>query len=204
MNKVNKLILSVLLASSLGACNLPKVGTPPGATIPDLVATKVVLTLASFTQSAPQETPLASPTSEQPTNTVAIALTPTSTPTVTLTPTITLTLAPTDTPVPKPGTIEGNISGYPYGSLPKLAIVAFNQEKPGTYSYWITASGSTSYSMTSNYLLPGKYQVVAYDASNHTGGCPVAVTVVSEQTVTCDITSWGGSYPAKPSGVPGP
>jgi hypothetical protein len=204
MNKVIKLILSVLLASLLGACNLPKVGTPPGVTIPDLVATKVVLTLASFTQSAPQETPLASPTSELPTNTAVIALTPTSTPTVTLTPTITLTLAPTDTPIPKPGTIEGNISGYPYGSLPKLAIVAFNQEKPSTYSYWITASGSTSYSMTSNYLLPGKYQVVAYDASNHTGGCPVVVTVISEQTVTCDITNWGGSYPAKPSGVPGP
>ena len=204
MKRPGILILPLLLLSGLYACNFPKAGTPPGGTIPDIVATKVVLTLASFTQSAPQETPLPSPTLEQPTNTVAIALSPASTPTVTLTPTITLTLAPTDTLVPKPGTIEGNISGYPYGSLPKLAIVAFNQEKPSTYSYWITASGSTSYSMTSSYLLPGKYQVVAYDSSNHTGGCSVAVTVISEQTVTCDITNWGGGYPAKPSGVPSP
>lgn len=204
MKKPIQFIFLILLTFSLGACNLPKGSAPPDGAIPDIVATKVVLTLAAFTRSAPQETPLASPTTVLSTNTATIALTPTSTPTVTLTPTMTLTLAPTDTPIPKPGTIEGIISGYPYGSLPKLAIVAFNQEKPTTYSYWITAAGNTSYSMTSEYLLPGKYQVVAYDSGSHSGGCPVLVTVISEQTVTCDITNWSGVYPAKPSGVPGP
>jgi hypothetical protein len=117
---------------------------------------------------------------------------------------MTLTLTPSNTPIPKPGTIEGGISGYPYGSLQKLAIVAFGQEPPYNYSYWITGTGNTSYSMTSDYLLPGKYQVVAYDSSNHTGGCPVIVTVISDQTVTCNITNWGGGYPAKPSDVPDP
>jgi hypothetical protein len=196
-------IISIILLSSLIACNLPKVETS-GTAIPDNVATKVVLTLEALTQSAPQLTLVASPILEQPVNTETIALSPTSSPTVTLTPTMTLTMAPSDTPIPKPGTIGGSISGYPHGSLPKLAIVAFNQEKLANYSYWITAVGNNSYSMTSIYLLPGKYQVVAYDSSNHTGGCPVLVTVISEQTVTCNITNWGGGYPAKPSGVPDP
>ena len=203
MKMPNAMIFCFLLLSSLVACNLPSVETPAAA-IPDNVATIVILTLEALTQPAPQLTPKASPTLEQPANTATIALSPTSTPTVTLTLTMTLTMEPSLTPIPKPGTIEGGISGYPYGSLPKLAIVAFNQEKPGTYSYWITAAGNTSYSMTSSYLLPGKYQVVAYDSSNHTGGCPALVTVITEQTVTCNITNWGGGYPAKPSGVPAP
>ena len=191
---------------------MQKAGTPAG-TPPDTVATVVVLTFAAFTQSAGQ-TPLASPTLEQPTNTRTVALsptatstvtlTPTETPTVTLTPTLTLSQQPSETPIPKPGTITGGISGYPYGSLPKLVIVAFGQEPPYNYSYWITAAGNTSYEMTSEYLLPGKYQVVAYDSSNHKGGCPGIVTVIGDQTVTCDITKWGGGYPAKPSGVPDP
>jgi len=190
------------LISFLCACNLQKAETPVGSN-PDEVATIVVLTLAAYTQPV-QPSPVNSPTLEKPTNTQPVTLTPTLTKTVTVTTTLTLTPVPTNTPIPKPGTIEGGIYGYPYGPLPKLAIVAFGQEPPNNYSYWITAAGNTSYSMTSSYLIPGKYQVVAYDSSNHTGGCPILVTVISEQTVTCDITNWGGGYPIKPSGVPVP
>jgi hypothetical protein len=206
MLKTRAIFTSIFLFFFLCACNLQKAGTPVEAT-PDTVATQVVLTLAVFTQSA-QRTPLSSPTIERPANTQPVAPSPTSMPTVTIIPTMTLsmtpTLLPTNTAIPKPGTIEGDISGYPYGSLPKLAIVAFGQESPYHYSYWITAVGNTYYSMTSSYLIPGKYKVVAYDSSNHTGGCPEIVKVISEQTVTCDITNWGGGYPAKPSGVPNP
>ncbi len=202
MKKNTSISTSIFIIFWIGACNLQSAGTPIG-TISDSVATKVVLTLAAFTQSA-QGIPLASPTLEQPTIFQTVAVTPTSTPTVSLTPTMMQTLTPTDTPVPKPGVIAGDISGYPYGSLPKLVIVAFDQEPPYNYSYWITAAGDTSYSMTSNYLIHGKYQVVAYDSKNHTGGCLVFVRVISDQTVRCDISSWGGGYPAKPSGVPNP
>jgi hypothetical protein len=195
-------LTSFLLISLLFACNLQKAETPSGLSSDD-VATIVVQTLEAITQPA-QLTPVTPQTLEPPTKTQPIILTPTSTPTITLAPTMTETLASTETPIPKPGTIAGGISGYPYGSLPKLAIVAFGLEPPKNYSYWITAAGNTSYSMTSSYLIPGKYQVVAYDSNNHTGGCPVVVTVISEQTVTCDITNWGGGYPAKPSGVPNP
>ena len=202
MKKSFALVSSFLLIICLCACNLQNAGAP-GTPTSDNVATVVVLTLAAFTQSA-QPTHLASPTLEKPTNTQLVVHFPTSTPTVGMTATMTPTEAATDTPIPKPGTITGGISGYPYGAMPKLAIVAFDQEPPYNYSYWITAAGDTSFSMTSNYLIPGKYQVVAYDASNHTGGCPVIVTVKSDQTVTCDITHWGGGYPAKPSSVPSP
>jgi hypothetical protein len=68
----------------------------------------------------------------------------------------------------------------------------------------ITNPGDGYYSMSTDYLIPGKYQVVAYDSSNHTGGCAALITVISEQTVTCDITNWGGGYPSKPSDVPNP
>ena len=202
MKKNISILISIMLISWISACNLQK-GETPGRTISDSVATKVALTLAAFTQSA-LYTSLASPIPEQPNISVTVAVPPTSTPTVSMTPTITPTLASTETPIPKPGTIAGSISGYPYGSLPKLVIVAFDQEPPYNYSYWITAAGNTSYSMTSSYLIPGKYQVVAYDSDKHTGGCPVIVTVISDQIVTCDITNWGGGYPAKPSGVPNP
>jgi hypothetical protein len=202
MKKQFLILTSILFVPFFCGCNLPEVATPGGANS-DIVATKVFLTLAAFTQSA-QPTPMPSSTPIYPTKTGSIALSPTLTPTVTLTPTITKTVAPSDTPIPKPGTIAGEISGYPYGSLPKLVIVAFGQEPPYNYSYWITAAGNTSYSMTSKFLIPGKYQVVAYDSGSHTGGCPIIVTVISEQTVTCDIIHWGGGYPAKPSGVPNP
>lgn len=210
MKRQLMILVSVLIISCLCACNLPgsptQVGGNPGA-----VATQVVLTLAVFTQSA-QPAPLSSPTSEQlssptlaqPTNTPTVAPSPDSTPTIGLTATLTLTLPPSATPIPKPGSIAGAISGYPYGSLPSLAIVAFGQDPPYYYSYMITNPGSSSYSMSSSYLIPGQFQVVAYDVSGHSGGCPSLVTVISEQTVTCDITNWGGGYPPKPSSVPKP
>ncbi|MGB8212162.1 MAG: hypothetical protein WCE68_01260 [Anaerolineales bacterium] len=210
MKKIIAIYVCILLLSSLCACNLQSAATPVG---PDsnTVATGVALTLAALTQSASQQTPLASPTLAQPTNTQLVALSsPTFrliaalTATILVTPTPTTTLAPTSTPVPKPGTITGSISGYPYGTLGSLAIVAFGQQAPYNYSYWITASGDTSYTMTSSYLIPGQYQVVAYDSSGHIGGCPGLVAVVSQQTVTCDITDWGGGYPSKPFGVPNP
>ena len=190
-----------LLIAFLCACNLQKAGTPAGPN-PDIVATKVVLTLTALTQAV-QQTPAASLTLAPPTFTLTPSQTPSVTITVapTVTPTITFTSAPTKTPIPKPGSIAGSIS-YPYGSVPNLVIVAFGQEPPYNYSYLTTNLGDTYYSMSSQYLIPGKFQVVAYDSSGHTGGCTVIVTVISEQSVNCDITDWSGSYPSKPSGVP--
>jgi hypothetical protein len=137
-----------------------------------------------------------------------MAPTNTQAPTATLEPTNTKapteTLRPTITSTPAPGTIAGSISGYPYGSVPGLAIVAFGQEPPYNYSWMISGLGETYFSMSSSYLVPGHYQVVAYDASGHAGGCTVLVLVISDQTVNCDITDWSAAYPAKPSGVPSP
>ena len=210
MKKPFVMFVPALLAACLSACNLP-VATTPGGINSGVVVTEVVMTMAVFTQSA-QPVPLSSPTVEQlssptqgqPTSTWTIALSPTLTPTIGPTATMTLTQVPSATPIPKPGSIAGAISGYPYGSLPSLAIVAFGQDPPYYYSYMITNPGSTSYSMSSIYLIPGQFQIVAYDSSNHAGGCAAMVTVISEQTVTCDITNWGGGYPPKPSSVPNP
>jgi hypothetical protein len=208
MKRSFALFVSAFLISSLVACNLTKSGTPQ-KTNSENVVTRVAMTLTAVGLARPQQTATvsltASPTVEQPTNTkLAVLSSPTATLTLTLTPTITLTLRPSNTPIPKPGSIEGSISGYPYGSLPKLAIVAFGQEPPYNYSYLITSTGDTFYSMSSNYLIPGKFQLVAYDSNSHKGGCVVIITVISEQTVTCNITNWGGGYPAKPAGVPSP
>lgn len=192
-----RMAVSILLILLLVACNLPQGGVT--ATDTGTVATKVVLTLTALTQSA-QQTPLASLTltaSETFSQ-------PTFTPSSTLTQTPALSPTPSITPIPKPGTIEGSISGYPYGSVPRLAIVAYGQEPPYNYSYWITGAGETYFAMSSSYLIPGHYQVVAYDSSGHAGGCTNNVQVISDQTVDCDITNWGGGYPAKPSGVPSP
>ena len=196
-------ILSVLLAS---ACNLPK-GEGTIVAPSEAIASIIAPTLTSITQGGPQ-TPSVTLTMAAPTDTQTPAATFTPTLTITntyvpsKTPTITNTPAPTQTPIPKPGSIAGGISGYPYGAVPSLTIVAFGQEKPYNYSYLITAPGDTSYSMSSSYLLPGKFQVVAYDSSGHKGGCTTLVTVKSDETSNCDITDWGGSYPSKPSGVP--
>ncbi len=184
-----RLAISLVLIVLLAACNMPKGGgTGPNTGV---VATKVALTLAALTQSAPQ-VPLATPTLEQPTYT----LIPTHLPTE--------TLSPTNTPLSAPGVIAGSISGYPYGAVPRLAIVAFQQEAPYNRGYVITIAGQTYFTNNSSYLIPGHYQVVAYDPSGHAGGCTVIVVVVSNTTVNCDITNWGGGYPAKPSFVPNP
>jgi hypothetical protein len=200
------LLFSTMLICLLVGCNLPEVisNTPVNETVP----TKVALTLAALTQPAQltTEIPPIAPTSalpgispepstiatEVPTNTQIPTLTPTETP------------GPTITPRSAPGTIAGSISGYPYGSLPSLAIVAYGQESPYYYSYMITGAGQSYFEMTTDFLLPGHYQVVAYDSSGHAGGCNLNAAVVSNTTVNCDITNWSGSYRAKPSGVPNP
>lgn len=199
---------SILLILILAGCNLPNGGsTTPDS---DTIATRVVLTQEALTQPA-QQSPLASPgspTAVQPTTTQTPVLNPTNTtgssPTQTPTLNPTNTTAPTNTPIPDPGTIAGGISGYPYGPLPGLVIVAFGQEPPYYYSYLITSAGTTYFEMSSSYLIPGHFQVVAYDSFGHTGGCIVLVLVVSSTTVTCDITNWSGGYPSKPAGVPNP
>jgi hypothetical protein len=92
------------------------------------------------------------------------------------------------------GIISGSVSNYPYGSLPRLTIVAFNQANG--YWYWIgTASGQSNYTIAD--LPPGTYQVVAYDSDNHAGGSPV-VAVTTGNTTTATISDWGGSYPENP------
>jgi hypothetical protein len=174
------LMLSLFLVISLAACNMPQ--TRPGV---DAVATSVAQTLAAPTQ-IPQ-LPLATPNLEQPTNT----------------PSPTGTSGPTETPVPGFGSIAGNLGAYPYGAVPALVIVAFGQEPPYRYWYLLLPAGGAYYSMD-GYITTGKYQVVAYDASGHAGGCTVIVEVLDKKTVTCDILTWSGSYPAKPSGVPNP
>jgi hypothetical protein len=215
----SRLAPSMLLILLLAGCDLPGgAGTTPDA---GTVSTIVASTLVALTRSAVQ-TPLASPTSFSsptlglPTNTASPTQTLTLTPTPTLTitagpsPTITLTLkptntnAPTKTPIPDPGSIAGNILGYPYGSLPGLSIVAYGQEPPYNYSYVITGAGTAYYSLSGSYLIPGHYQVVAYDSSGNSGGCSTLVLVVSNQTVNCDINNWGGGYRAKPAAVPNP
>ncbi len=201
-----RLVASFSIAILLAACNLPQgyVNKPDSG----IVSTKVALTLVALTQSAQQVSPTSSssPTSAQPLNTQIPTPTETTLPTYTQTPTLlpTKTVGPTNTPLSAPGTVAGSISGYPYGSLPGLAIVAYGQEPPYNYSYMITGTGQTYFEMTTIYLLPGHYQVVAYDSSGHAGGCTFNVLVISNQTVICDITNWGGSYRAKPSGVPNP
>jgi hypothetical protein len=201
-----RLAASFSLAILLAACNLPQgyVNTPD----PGIVSTKVALTLVALTQSA-QQVPITSPgspTSEKPANTQNPTLTETTVPTYTQTPTQlpTKTVAPTNTPLSAPGTIAGSISGYPYGSIPRLAIVAFQQEAPYNRGYVITNAGETYFENSSSWIIPGHFQVVAYDSSGHTGGCTVIVEVISNTTVTCNITNWGGGYPSKPSFVPNP
>jgi hypothetical protein len=192
MNKSLPAIAAILLGLALCACNLPQ-GVGLGTTPQDTVATQVTSTLVTSTetvQATPQDTPTptASATPSEPTLTPS----PSQTPTV------------SETPIPKPGSISGSILGYPYGSVPRLAIVAFEQEAPYNYSYWLTAPGDTYFTLSSQYIVPGQWQVVAYDPDGHAGGCPIIIMVVSDQTVNCNVTDWSGSYPARPSGVPSP
>lgn len=98
-------------------------------------------------------------------------------------------------PTARLGIVAGSISGYPYGNLPQLTVVAFSQDTP--YWYWAgTAAGQAFYAITD--LPPGDYQIVAYDDAGHAGGSPVIVTVIAGQTTTADISDWNGSYPANP------
>lgn len=177
--KIRAVLTGLIILGFLAACNLPQAGpTPPIDAVASLVA-------ATLQEMATPAIPLVS-------SVLPTLLLPTSIPAVTLTPT------PETTATPLPGSIEGRISGYPYGSLPKLTVVAFDKSSPYLrYWYWKTASGNTTYSMD-GYVTPGTYQVVAYDASGHAGGCTTLVTVVSDQKVSCDITDWAGSYPANP------
>jgi len=204
MNKKWSVYFVFILLIFLAACSFP--GKPnPTATSGQPLTTRVAATLTAYF-AANSPTPSLASTPATPTETLLPTLTLTSTQTLipSLTPSLTRTQVPTQTPIPKPGTIAGGISGYPYGSVPSLAIVAYLQSPPFNYSYWITAPGDTGYSMTSSYLIPGKYLVVAYDADGHSGGCPTQVEVKSEQTSNCDITDWSGSYPSKPGNVPSP
>ena len=199
---IPRLFLFFLAAGLLAGCNLPQANLPT----PDMneVATRVEATLLSLTQPA-QPTPLASPQSGERTPLASPTAEPSNTP---LVPTIAASPSPTITLeaslTPQPGTIAGNIVGYPYGSVPKLVIIAYDQHTTYLmYWYWITGAGQTAYSMD-GYVPPSTYQVVAYDASGHSGGCTTLVVVTSGQTANCDITDWSGSYPAKPSKVPNP
>jgi hypothetical protein len=91
------------------------------------------------------------------------------------------------------GSISGSV-GYPYGDIPKLTVVAFSKDTP--YWYWVGTAPGQNYFTISN-LPPGKYQVVAYDGSNHAGGSDI-LPVVAGQTASANVTDWGGSYPENP------
>ncbi|MDO9129752.1 MAG: carboxypeptidase-like regulatory domain-containing protein [Anaerolineales bacterium] len=98
-------------------------------------------------------------------------------------------------PTARLGIVAGSISGYLYGSLPQLAVVAFSQDTP--YWYWAgTVAGQVYYTITD--LPPGDYLIVAYDNAGHAGGSPTIVTVIAGQTTTVDITDWASSWPANP------
>ena len=107
----------------------------------------------------------------------------------------------TGTPEPGFGSISGNIYGYPYGIIPQIVIVAFEQLPPYHYWYVINAPGSSIYSMD-GFISSGKYQVVAYDPAGHSGGCVNIIVVKADEMITCDISNWGGGYPVKPAGIP--
>jgi hypothetical protein len=166
----------------LSSCNLPVLGGQDPSS--PAVGTAVAQTLQAMGQSNQTDVPA-----------------------LLATPTLGTSLKPSITPVLRPGALEGNIVGYPYGGLAALAIVAYEQNST-IYWYVITSPGNTFYSMTDTsnkgYVSPGKYQVVAYDAAGNSGGCTFLASVVSDQTATCDITDWSSAYRGKPAGVPNP
>jgi hypothetical protein len=184
-------LLTIITCLFLGACNIPQTTS---------VETDVFeVPSVDPTGTTQFGTLTYTPTTQYPSETSD----PVSTDTPTVSPTITSEF--TNTPEPGFGGIEGSILGYPYGAIPRLVIVAFKKEPPYPYRYEILVPGSSYYSMTAGvdyYLSTGKYQVVAYDASGHAGGCNTIIEVKKDQMVTCDITNWGGSYPSKPGDVP--
>jgi predicted small secreted protein len=180
MRKSSHLVFVLLLACALSACNLPS-GITGDTT--DEVATSVAQTLAAL------------PAGESTASLENVLPTDTSEPTPTETPQITA--------APEPGTISGTISGYPYGTQPRLAIVAIGYNT-GNWTYVINVAGDSYFYLASQYLLPGQYYVIAYDSSGNSGGCPGLVTVASNETASCTISDWVSWFPDRPSGVPVP
>ena len=102
-------------------------------------------------------------------------------------------------PLTGSGSISGGIYGYPYGGLPTMYVVAFNQTTG--YWYWVgTAPGVAWYSFDE--VPAGRYQVVAYDITGNAGGCQTIVIVSGGSASTCDCNDWGGGYPGMPGGIP--
>lgn len=97
------------------------------------------------------------------------------------------------------GSISGGIYGYPYGGLPNMYVVAFNQDT-GQWRWVGTAIGQAWFSFDE--LPAGHYQIVAYDASGNAGGCMTIVFISGGSQATCDCNDWAGGYPAMPSGIP--
>jgi hypothetical protein len=177
----------------LVACNVPLIDaniTPDTG----MLQTGIAGTLQALTPSE-------SSGSMSGTATINRQSTPIQEATVSPTPSVSPTADLTATLEPGIGSVSGEIINYPYGAIPQLSIVAFEQEPPYHYWYVILGSGSTFFSMD-EFISSGKYQVVAYDPSGHKGGCTVVVAVKKDQMATCDITDWTGSYPDKPAGVP--
>lgn len=98
-------------------------------------------------------------------------------------------------PEEKFGIISGGVYGYPYGDLPQLTIVAFNQNSG--YWYWVgTVAGQSYFTITD--IPAGTYQVVAYDGSGHAGGTSVSIELKGGQTANADLNNWAGSFPSNP------
>ncbi len=191
---MKKIIFFVCCLLILSACNLQRAGQGQPAGQPDLLATSVAATL----EALENETPLAIPTQGEsfmatpfPTMSLAAANTPffTNIPLF------------TSTPEPGFGSIAGAIVGYPFGGSPRFAVVAYEQNPPYHYWYWITAPGAASYSMD-GYVSSGRYQVVAYSSDGPRGGCVTLIEVRKNETAICDITDWAGAYRDKPADVP--
>jgi hypothetical protein len=179
-----KIIFALFTCLSLLSCNIPRpniMETPEIETqgTDPFVTPQVEIVTSTFTLQAPSDT----------SESVTFTETPSTTPNI------------TSTLEPGFGSISGNIYSYPYGSIPQLVIVAFEQLPPYHYWYVINAPESTFFSMD-GFISTGKYQVVAYDPAGHTGGCVNIVVVKADEMITCDINNWGGGYPAKPAGIP--
>jgi hypothetical protein len=160
----------VFFALLLAACTLP---VPGSTAADDLMATVVAATMQALT---PQATP--------------------PPPGATNTPQATPDTVPTDVPSPTvPGSISGNIYGYP-GSGGQLTVMAFNQAT-GFWYYVIVQPGVFSFSISD--LPAGRYQVVVYDLDDLRGGTPPTVDVVAGQNTSADVSDWSGSYPPNPN-----
>jgi hypothetical protein len=189
MKKITWLPGALVSLLALTSCNLTR---PTG--------TATLLPVQPASPAAATQEIAASPTllpaTSTPIPTVNLPLPSPSTSTPTLTP------VPSVSPTPGLGAVSGTISGYPYGALPVLTFVAYNQAN-GSWWYWQDAAGVSSYG-TDMFITAGPYLVVAYDPGGHAGGCGAAnvIQVRAGQTATCDVSDWSGAYPAKHAGVP--